>query len=93
MERIKESPVSNNPNVSFVERSNLSRRQFNKRLIRKTAGFSKKLNNHLYEFELETAVHNFVRPHRGLLNKTPMKAAGILDHNWTIEELLSFKIN
>jgi IS1 family transposase len=92
LERIKNSPVSNSPNVSFVERSNLSRRQFNKRLIRKSGGFSKKLNCHLYEFELETAVHNFVRPHRGLSGKTPIVAAGISDHNWSIEELLSFKI-
>ena len=69
--KIKNSPVSNNINVAFVERSHLSRRQFNRRLTRKTSGFSKKLQNHLWQFELETAIHNFVRPHRGLKYDTP----------------------
>ena len=90
--KIKNSPVSNNVNVAFVERSHLSRRQFNRRLTRKTSGFSKKLQNHLWQFELETAIHNFVRPHRGLKYNTPMMAAGKTDHVWSVEELLSFSV-
>ncbi len=88
--KLQDSPVSNNVNVAFVERSNLSRRQFNRRLARKTLGFSKKLENHLWHFEIETAFYNFVRPHSGLKKKTPMMAAGKTDHVWKTEELLAF---
>ncbi len=90
--KIKNSPVSNNVNVAFVERSNLSRRQFNRRLTRKTSGFSKKLQNYLWQFELETAIHNFVRLHRSLKYNTPMMAAGKTRHVWSVEELLSFSV-
>jgi hypothetical protein len=57
---------------------------------RKTMGFSKKLQNHLLQYELEVTIHNFVRPHRGIKYQTPMMAAGITDHVWSIEELLYF---
>ncbi len=88
--KLQDSPVSHAVNVAFVERSHLSRRQFNRRLTRRTLGFSKKLRNHLWHYELETAVHNFVRPHRALQNRTPMMAAGKTDHPWSVEELLAF---
>lgn len=89
-EKLEESPVSSNVNVSFVERSHLSRRQFNRRMGRKTLGFSKNLRNHRWQVEVETAIHNFVRCHRGIGGLTPMMAAGKADHPWSVEELLSF---
>ena len=89
-QKLAKSPVSSNVNVSFIERSHLSRRQFNRRLARRTLGFSKKLQNHRWQVEVETAIHNFVRPHRGLDGRTPMMAAGKTDHHWSVEELLSF---
>jgi len=88
--KLQDSPVSRAVNVAFIERSHLSRRQFNRRLTRRTLGFSKKLRNHLWHYELETAVHNFVRPHRALQKRTPMMAAGKTDHPWSVEELLAF---
>ncbi len=42
MEAIEQSPVSNQINISFVERNNLTMRERNRRLTRKTPGFSKK---------------------------------------------------
>ena len=57
---------------------------------RKTLGFSKKLRNHLWHYELETTIYNFVRPHRALEKRTPMMAAGKTDHPWSVEELLAF---
>jgi hypothetical protein len=42
-ERLAESPVSNTVNTSFVERDNLTQRQCNLRLTRRTNGFSKEL--------------------------------------------------
>jgi hypothetical protein len=59
-------------------------------LARKTIGFSKKLRNHLWQFEIETAIHNFVRPHAGLQYITPMMAAGKTDYVWTVKDLLAF---
>jgi hypothetical protein len=53
-------------NTSYVERDNLTSRQNNGRLVRKTLSYSKKdsyLQRHL---DLGDAVFNFVRPHRSL---------------------------
>ena len=93
-------------NTSYVERDNLTSRQSNGRLVRKTLSHSKKdyyLQRHL---DLEDAVFNFVRPHQALKvtllqpaatgrkcqQRTPAMAAGLTDHIWTLEELLSYRI-
>lgn len=92
-------------NTSYVERDNLTSRQSNGRLVRKTLSYSKKnyyLQRHL---DLEDAVFNFVRPHQALRmtlprpilarkwhQRTPAMAAGLTDHRWTLEELLSYRI-
>jgi len=92
-------------NTSYVERDNLTSRQSNGRLVRKTLSHSKKdyyLQRHL---DLEDAVFNFVRPHQALRvtlprpihgrkwqPRTPAMAAGLIDHIWTMEELLSYRI-
>ena len=92
-------------NTSYVERDNLTSRQSNGRLVRKTLSHSKKdyyLQRHL---DLEDAVFNFVRPHQALRvtlprpihgrkwqPRTPAMAAGLTDHTWTLEDLLSYRI-
>jgi hypothetical protein len=92
-------------NTSYVERDNLTSRQSNGRLVRKTLSHSKKdyyLHRHL---DLEDAVFNFVRPHLSLRaplpqtikgrkwkRRTPAMAAGLTDHIWSLEELLSYRI-
>lgn len=92
-------------NTSYVERDNLTSRQSNGRLVRKTLSHSKKsyyLQRHL---ELEDAVFNFVRPHQALRIalsqplrghkwqlRTPAMASGLTDHIWTLEELLSYRV-
>jgi hypothetical protein len=92
-------------NTSYVERDNLTSRQSNGRLVRKTLSHSKKryyLRRHL---DLEDAVFNFVRPHLSLREKlarpingrkwrrrTPAMAAGLTDHIWSLEELLSYRV-
>src|SRR5499433_1020751 len=89
-------------NTSYVERDNLTSRQSHGRLVRKTLSHSKKdyyLQRHL---DLEDAVFNFVRPHLSLRvalsqpingrkwqQRTPAMTAGLTDHIWTLEELLS----
>ena len=87
------SPVRQRVHTSFVERDNLTSRQSNGRLVRKTLSHSKKdyyLQRHL---DLEDAVFNFARPHRSLRvalpepiqsrkweQRTPAMAAGLTDH-------------
>ncbi|MBI3949742.1 MAG: transposase [Acidobacteria bacterium] len=92
-------------NMSYVERDNLTSRQSNGRLVRKTLSHSKKdyyLQRHL---DLEDAVFNFARPHLSLRvafnphsngrkwqQRTPAMAAELTDHIWTLEELLSYRV-
>lgn len=92
-------------NTSYVERDNLTSRQSNGRLVRKTLSHSKKdyfLQRHL---DLEDAVFNFVRPHLSVREAlprpvngrkwqqcSPALAAGLTDHIWSLEELLSYRI-
>lgn len=91
-------------NTSRVERDNLSVRQHNPRLVRKTLSYSKKWQLHQASIDFEDALHNFVRPHSSLRieefgpngrkwkQRTPAMAAGLTDHIWSIEELVSYKL-
>jgi IS1 family transposase len=104
-EQIANSPVSSHVNTAFVERNNLTMRERNRRLTRKTMGFSKEKIPLVESLNLYSAIYHFVKPNSSLkseldikednrrwLQKTPMMAAGITDHIWTEEELLTFKI-
>lgn len=89
--------ISGNPDkahisTSFVERQNLTMRMSMRRFTRLTNAFSKKLENHMFALALYFMHYNFARPHKSLRNpydRTPAIAAGLTDHIWTIEELLS----
>jgi len=98
--QLKRSPVSKQINTSFVERNHLTMRHQNRRLTRKTIAFSKKRERLEEQLHLAFAYDHFVKPHLGLRvevggeskkyqNRTPMMAAGITDHIWTMPELLS----
>jgi hypothetical protein len=77
----------------------LSLRHFNKRFTRLSPCFSKKLDNLIHSVALSVAAFNFCRPHASLktkatetekaIERTPAQAAGLTDHCWTIEELLT----
>ncbi len=89
-------------NTAYVERDNLTSRQSNGRLVRKTLSHSKKVLFLERQIALEDALYNFVRPHLALRIKlahpaahgrkweqrTPAMAAGVTDHVWTIQEML-----
>lgn len=74
-----------------AERTNLSLRLFNRRFTRKTLGYSKKLDNLRHANAIFVAHFNFCRVHsaHGKARKTPAMAAGLTDHVWMIEKLLS----
>jgi IS1 family transposase len=75
--------------TSFVERQNLSMRMGMRRFTRLTNGFSKKLENHGHMVARYFMRYNFCRVHKSL-RVTPAMEAGLTDHVWEIEELISF---
>ncbi|MBI2164786.1 MAG: DDE-type integrase/transposase/recombinase [Chloroflexi bacterium] len=78
--------------TSYAERQNLTMRMSMRRFTRLTNAFSKKLENHMHALALYFMHYNFCRPHKSLANpyhRTPAMAAGLTDHIWTTEELLS----
>ena len=85
-EVITGSPNERHISTSFVERQNLSMRMGMRRFTRLTNGFSKKLENHVAANALYFL--NFARVHR-TLRMMPAMAAGISNHIWSVEEIVS----
>lgn len=109
--RLASLPTSTTVNTSDVEREHLTWRQHNRRLTRKTNGFSKELTWLEKQLWLSLAYYHLVLPHeslrlplpvpeptRGQGSKrrwkpvTPALAAGITEHVWTTQELLSYRV-
>lgn len=59
-----------------------------RRFTRLTNAFSKKVENHAYSVALYYMYYNFCRIHQ-TLRVTPAMEAGITDHVWTIEEMIT----
>ena len=64
--QLEASSVSQTINTSFVERDNLTQRQSNRRLTRRTNGFSKEMNWFEKQLWLSLAYYHFVLPHHSL---------------------------
>lgn len=83
-----------------IERTHLTMRQSNNRLVRKSLGFSKELNMHRCSAAWEDIVYNLVKPLKTLripdtspskrkwIPQTPAMKAGLSDHCWSFKELL-----
>jgi IS1 family transposase len=85
--------VSGNPDpkhvsTSYVERQNLSMRMSIRRFTRLTNAFSKKVENHAAAVALWFMYYNFCRVHQ-TLRVTPAMEAGLSDHVWGLDELVS----
>jgi len=90
----------------YLERHNLTLRQENRRLTRKTIGFSKRVEGLENQLFVHQGYYNFVRPHRGLQRRirpwkhnsvkwrrrTPAVAAGLTDHIWSLKEFMSKRL-
>ncbi len=85
--------------TAYVERTNLTSRQMNGRLVRKTLSYSKQLDMLAAACAWEDWVYNLTRPVKTLqvaVNdgqrrwqpRSPAMAGGLTDHIWTIKELL-----
>jgi hypothetical protein len=87
--------------TSYVERTNLTSRHMNGRLVRKTLGYSKELAMLRASSIWEDALYNLGRALKTLRTenpragkrrwkrRSPAMAAGLTDHIWEIEELLT----
>src|SRR6266498_1725037 len=64
--RLNDSPTSHTINTSFVERENFTLRQHNRRLTRKTSGFSKEASGLEKQLWLSLAYYHLVLPHDSL---------------------------
>lgn len=95
-ENIEQSEIS----TTLLERQNLTFRQDNNRVSRKTIGFSKMKEWLEYHMKLYCTHFNFCRGHGGLsyedergikYKNTPAREAGITESKWTLKELLTFR--
>ncbi|MCW0220791.1 MAG: IS1 family transposase [Prosthecobacter sp.] len=81
------SPDMSRVSTSYVERSNLTMRMQNRRFTRLTNGFSKKLENHCHMMAISFMSYNYCRKHQSL-KETPVQAAELDKHRWTMEEVV-----
>jgi hypothetical protein len=87
--------------TAFVERSHLTARLFNSRLVDKTLAFSKDLTMQRAAATWQNGYYNLIRLHKSLRlpvengskqrwqKRTQAMAAGLTDHIWTVRELLT----
>ena len=95
-DRLASSP-SHMINTAYVERSNLDWRMWDAHLTRKALTFAKSADWLLAKFAMVVTFYNLLRPHETLSRgddrkfypRTPAMAAGIVDHVWTVKELVS----
>ena len=87
--------------TAYIERTHLTMRHSNSRLVRKTLAFSKKVEMHKAAAAWDDIVYNLVHQHKSLrlptvndpkrrwVQRTPAMASQLTDHVWTIKELLT----
>lgn len=78
---------------AHIERTNLTTRQSMRRYMRKTTGFSKKRENHIYHTAIHVLQYNWIRPHSTLVDKfgvptTPAMAAGLAKWPFALKDLI-----
>ena len=86
--------------TSYIERTHLTMRLFNGRLVRKTLAFSKDVGVYRASAAWEDLVYNLARPLKTLRlevfgdpkrrwkPRSPAMASGLTNHIWTVKELL-----
>jgi IS1 family transposase len=88
MKVVSGNPDPSHVSTSFVERQNLTMRMSMRRFTRLTNAFSKKIDNHRHAVALYFMYYNFCRVHQSI-RVTPAMEAGLSNHIWSIEELVS----
>jgi IS1 family transposase len=82
------APDEDKISTSYVERSNLTTRMQMRRFTRLTNAYSKRLEHLQAAAALHFAAYNFTRVHM-TLRVTPAMEAGLTDHVWSMEELIT----
>jgi IS1 family transposase len=85
---VQGNPDPKHISTSYVERQNLTMRMCMRRFTRLTNAFSKKVDNLAYHVALYFMYYNFCRVHQ-TLRVTPAMEAGLTDHIWNVEDILS----
>ena len=85
---ISGTPDHRHVSTSHTERQNLTMRMSMRRFTRLTNAFSKKLENHEAAIALHYMYYNFARVHQ-TLRCTPAMEAGVANHVWTLNEIIS----
>lgn len=85
-------PIEEHVSTSYVERFNLNTRMNSRRFTRLTNAFSKRVRPLRAGVALTFVWYNFGRVH-GTLRVTPAMEAGLTDHPWSMEELLSVALD
>lgn len=89
--------------TSYIERLNLTIRNSLARFIRKGMNFSKRQYIHRRVIDFYQGWYNFCKPHKSLRilskdpnlkweKRTPAIVAGVTDHVWSLEEMLTFRV-
>lgn len=86
--RISGNPDKDHISTSYVERMNLQIRMNMRRFTRLINAHSKKIQNHVHALSLYFMFYNFARIHQ-TLRVTPAVQAGVANHVWSIEEIIS----
>jgi IS1 family transposase/transposase-like protein len=73
--------------TSYMERTNLTVRLFNRRFTRLTLGYSKKFEYLIHSINLMVFYYNFIWTHSAH-GKTPAMEAGLIQHQMTFSEML-----
>jgi hypothetical protein len=95
-----DTPNETGQSTAYSERTNLTARHMNSRLVRETLGFSKQLAMFRASSIWEDMVYNLARPVKTLRlaviqpgqrwqSRSPAMAAGLTDHIWSILEILT----
>src|SRR5262245_62075554 len=83
-------------NTAYIERLNATFREHLAALTRRGRALARHLGTLEHGMYLIGTVYNFCTPHASLTlmqgGTTPAMAAGITDHCWTVQELLSFHV-
>ena len=95
-----ENTISNTINTSYIERSNLTFRQYDAHLQRKTLKFAKNMKYFEAKLNINIFHYNFIKPHWSLSkNKdksfsptTPAMKANIVTDKWTIKYAFSYPV-
>jgi len=79
-------------NTAYIERLNATFRERLAPLARRSRAVARQGLTLYYGMYLVGTVYNFCSGHGSLGGRTPAMAAGITDHQWTVAELLGYRV-